>query len=308
MKKKNLFSILFLILFLGNVQALENKIILKIDNEIITSIDLLNEIKYISTLNPSIKNLDKNRLKLIGKKSLIKEIIKKNEILKYIDETKIDQKYLKRLIKDRYLKLNFSTEADFLLYLKSNQVDIREIENKLTIEALWNQLIYSKFSSKLKINKKNLEEIIKNENKKTTKSFLLSEIFFNIKSKDELDSKYNEIKQAIENNSFESAAATYSVSDSSNVGGKLGWINEKSLSQNIKINLKKIKKNNFTRPIFISNGYLILKVNDIRLIKNEFDEKIELEKSIEYETNRQLSQYSNIYFNKIKKNLTINEL
>ena len=203
MKKKNLFSILFLILFLGNVQALENKIILKIDNEIITSIDLLNEIKYISTLNPSIKNLDKNRLKLIGKKSLIKEIIKKNEILKYIDETKIDQKYLKRLIKDRYLKLNFSTEADFLLYLKSNQVDIREIENKLTIEALWNQLIYSKFSSKLKINKKNLEEIIKNENKKTSKSFLLSEIFFNIKSKDELDSKYNEIKKAIENNSFE---------------------------------------------------------------------------------------------------------
>ena len=308
MKKKNLFSILFLILFLGNVQALENKIILKIDNEIITSIDLLNEIKYISTLNPSIKNLDKNRLKLIGKKSLIKEIIKKNEILKYIDETKIDQKYLKRLIKDRYLKLNFSTEADFLLYLKSNQVDIREIENKLTIEALWNQLIYSKFSSKLKINKKNLEEIIKNENKKTSKSFLLSEIFFNIKSKDELDSKYNEIKKAIENNSFESAAATYSVSDSSNVGGKLGWINEKSLSQNIKINLKKIKKNNFTRPIFVSNGYLILKVNDIRLIKNEFDEKIELEKSIEYETNRQLSQYSNIYFNKIKKNLIINEL
>jgi peptidyl-prolyl cis-trans isomerase SurA len=51
-----------------------------------------------------------------------------------------------------------------------------------------------------------------------------------------------------------------------------------------------------------------LKVNDIRLIKNEFDEKIELEKSIEYETNRQLSQYSNIYFNKIKKNLIINEL
>ena len=308
MKKKFLFSILFLILFLNNVQALENKIILKIDNEIITSIDLLNEIKYISTLNPAVKNLDKDRLKLIGKKSLIKEIIKKNEILKYIDETKIDQKYLKRLIKDRYLKLNFSTEADFLLYLKSNQVDIKEIENKLTIEALWNQLIYSKFSSKLKINKKNLEEKIKKENKRASKSYLLSEIFFNIESKDELDLKYNEIKDAIENISFESAAATYSISDSSNVGGKLGWINEKSLSQDININLKKIKKNNFTKPIFISNGYLILKVNDIRLIKNEFDEKIELEKSINYETNRQLNQYSNIYFNKIKRNLIIDEL
>ena len=308
MKKKKFLSILFLILFLGNVQALENKIILKIDNEIITRIDLINEIKYITTLNPSIKNLDKDRLELIGKNSLIKEKIKKNEILKYIDEIKIDQKYIKKLIRDRYLNLNFSAETDFLLYLKSSQVDIKEIENKLTIEALWNQLIYSKFSSKLNINKKNLEEIIKKTNKKTNKSYLLSEIFFNIESKDELDSKYNEIKQTIENDSFESAAATYSISDSSDVGGKLGWINEKSLSQNIKINLKEIKKNNFTKPIFISSGYLILKVNDIKLIKNEFDEKIELKKSIEYETNRQLSQYSNIYFNKIKKDLIINEL
>ena len=308
MKKKKFLSILFLILFLGNVQALENKIILKIDNEIITRIDLINEIKYITTLNPSIKNLDKDRLELIGKNSLIKEKIKKNEILKYIDEIKIDQKYIKKLIRDRYLNLNFSAETDFLLYLKSSQVDIKEIENKLTIEALWNQLIYSKFSSKLNINKKNLEEIIKKTNKKTNKSYLLSEIFFNIESKDELDSKYNEIKQTIENDSFESAAATYSISDSSDVGGKLGWINEKSLSQNIKTNLKEIKKNNFTKPIFISSGYLILKVNDIKLIKNEFDEKIELKKSIEYETNRQLSQYSNIYFNKIKKDLIINEL
>ena len=107
MKKKKFLSILFLILFLGNVQALENKIILKIDNEIITRIDLINEIKYITTLNPSIKNLDKDRLELIGKNSLIKEKIKKNEILKYNDEIKIDQKYIKKLIRDRYLNLYF---------------------------------------------------------------------------------------------------------------------------------------------------------------------------------------------------------
>ena len=119
MKKKFLLFIFCLILFLENVQALENKIILKIDNEIITTLDLANEIKYLSTLNPSIKNLSIDRLKLIGKNSLIKEKIKRKEILKYINKIEIDHKFLKKLIKDRYIKLNFSTEKDFIIYLKS---------------------------------------------------------------------------------------------------------------------------------------------------------------------------------------------
>ena len=307
MKKNLIFWSLYLILSLSNVIALENKIILKVDNEIITSLDINREIKYLSTLNPSIKSLSKERLRSIGKNSLIKEKIKKKEILKYMKEINIDQKFLKELIRDRYEKLNFKTENDFLEYLKFNQVNIEEIENKFSIEAIWNQLIYSKFSSQLKINKKDLEKKIIERNNSTNKSYLLSEIFFNINNKSELEKKYNEIKQVIENESFESAAATYSRSDTSNVGGKLGWINENSLNKNIKINLAQLNKDSFTKPIFISSGYLILKINDIKIEKKKFDKNIELKKSINYETNQQLNKFSNIYFNKIKKEIIINE-
>lgn len=307
MKKNLIFWSLYLILSLSNVIALENKIILKVDNEIITSLDINREIKYLSTLNPSIKSLSKERLRSIGKNSLIKEKIKKKEILKYMKEINIDQKFLKELIRDRYEKLNFKTENDFLEYLKFNQVNIEEIENKFSIEAIWNQLIYSKFSSQLKINKKDLEKKIIERNNSTNKSYLLSEIFFNINNKSELEKKYNEIKQVIENESFESAAATYSRSDTSNVGGKLGWINENSLNKNIKINLAQLNKDSFTKPIFISSGYLILKINDIKIEKEKFDKNIELKKSINYETNQQLNKFSNIYFKKIKKEIIINE-
>ncbi|MDA9813509.1 peptidylprolyl isomerase [Candidatus Pelagibacter sp.] len=308
MKKNLIFWTIYLILSSSNVIALENKIIIKIDNEIITSLDIDREIKYLSTLNPSIKSLSKDRLRLIGKNSLIKEKIKEKEILKYMKEINLDQKFLKELIKDRYVKLNFNTENDFLEYLKFNQINMGEIEKKFSIEAIWNQLIYSKFSSQVKINKIDLEKKIKERNNLTNKSYLLSEIFFNINDRTKLQKKYNEIKQVIENESFESAAVTYSRSDSATVGGKLGWINENSLNNNIRANLAKLNKENFTKPIFISSGYLILKINDIKLEKKKFDKNIELKKSINYETNQQLSQFSINYFKKIKKNIIINEL
>ena len=307
MKKNLIFWTIYLILSSSNVIALENKIIIKIDNEIITSLDIDREIKYLSTLNPSIKSLSKDRLRLIGKNSLIKEKIKEKEILKYMKEINLDQKFLKELIKDRYVKLNFNTENDFLEYLKFNQINMGEIEKKFSIEAIWNQLIYSKFSSQVKINKIDLEKKIKERNNLTNKSYLLSEIFFNINDRTKLQKKYNEIKQVIENESFESAAVTYSRSDSATVGGKLGWINENSLNNNIRANLAKLNKENFTKPIFISSGYLILKINDIKLEKKKFDKNIELKKSINYETNRQLSQFSNNYFKKIKKDVIVNE-
>ena len=308
MKKNLIFWTIYLILSSSNVIALENKIIIKIDNEIITSLDIDREIKYLSTLNPSIKSLSKDRLRLIGKNSLIKEKIKEKEILKYMKEINLDQKFLKELIKDRYVKLNFNTENDFLEYLKFNQINMGEIEKKFSIEAIWNQLIYSKFSSQVKINKIDLEKKIKERNNLTNKSYLLSEIFFNINDRTKLQKKYNEIKQVIENESFESAAVTYSRSDSATVGGKLGWINENSLNNNIRANLAKLNKENFTKPIFISSGYLILKINDIKLEKKKFDKNIELKKSINYETNQQLSQFSINYFKKIKKNIIINVL
>ena len=136
----------------------------------------------------------------------------------------------------------------------------------------------------------------------------MSEILFKINNKNNLNKKYNEIISDINIENFESAALIHSVSDSSSLGGKLGWIRESSLNETINSKLSNLKKGDVSKPIFTPNGYLILKVDEIEYIKKEYDEINELNELIKLKTNQQLNQQSIIYFNKIKKNTNINEL
>ena len=144
--------IIFLI-NLDNVKALENKILFKIENEIITSIDVENEKSYLKALNPNINNLDKNKLHLISKNSIIREKIKEKEILKYLENIVIDENFLKNLIKQRYTRLKLNNEKEFLEHIKNYNINIETVEKKISIEALWNQIIYQKFFKNVKIDK-----------------------------------------------------------------------------------------------------------------------------------------------------------
>ena len=299
--------IFLLTIFFNNAYSIENKIILKIDNEIITTLDIENEKNYLRALNPNIKNLDKKNLNSIAKNSLIREKIKENEILKYTKTIKINQKFLEKWIKNRYAKLNLNNKNEFLNYLKNYDIDIENIE-KISIETVWNQLIYQKFSSKVKIDKNSLKKQIEETFSKGEKSYLLSEIVISANNKNLLNKKLKEIKEEISNNSFNNAALLYSNSDTSELGGKLGWINESSLNKNISEKLKNLKIKEITEPIFTANGYLILKIDDIKFIEKNYDKEKELENLIMFKTNQQLNQFSNIYFKKIKKNTNINEL
>ena len=192
------FFSLFLLLnffFLSDLYSIENKIILKIENEIITSLDIVNEISYLEALNPNIKSLKRDKLNEIAKNSLIRENIKRNEILKYIEEIKLDEKFLSKLIEDRYSRLNLTNKDEFLSYLKNYNVNISLIEEKISLEALWNQLIYQKFSSKVKINREDLVKEIDADLSLGEKNFLLSEIVFKLENKKDLNRKYLEIKE-----------------------------------------------------------------------------------------------------------------
>ena len=302
------FILLFKFFFLNNLYSIENKIIIKIENEIISSLDIENEVTYLKALNPNIKNLKKDELFEVAKNSLIRENIKKIELLKYIEEIKLDEKFLGKLIKDRYSRLNLTNKAEFLNYLKNYNVNIKIIEEKISLEALWNQLIFQKFSQKVKINKENLLKEIDADLNLGEKNFLLSEIIFTLENKKDLNKKYSEIKNAILKVGFENAALTYSISDSSNLGGKLGWIKESSLNKTIQNNLAKLNKNEITNPIFSPNGYIVLKIDDIKFTKKNYDKKQVLDNLIKSRTNQQLNQFSNMYFNKIKKNTNINVL
>ena len=177
---------------------------------------------------------------------------------------------------------------------------------KISIEALWNQLIYQKFYKTVKIDKDQLRNEIKKKFENDEKNYLLSEIVFKVSNKNDLK-KYSEIINSINKENFQSAALTYSISDSSNIGGELGWIKESSLNETISDQLKKLIKGDITNPIFTPNGYLILKIEDIKYIKKTYNENEELNDLIKLKTNEQLNQQSIIYFNKIKKNLSINE-
>lgn len=307
-KKFLTYIILICIFFLNNAQTIENKIVLKIDNKIITSLDIDNEIRYLKVLNPNIKSLNEKESYKIGKNSLIREKIKQYEISKYVSDLKIEKKYLNQIIRTRYSKLNIKSKEEFLNYLKNYNIDISIIEKKITIEALWNQLIYSKFSNRIKIDKDEIREKVKNDNNQKLKSYLLSEIIFDLINDESLEDKYLIIKKSILDNGFENTALQYSISNTSDIGGKLGWINNNSLNKSIKDNLSKLKVKETTKPIFTSTGYLILKIEDIKFTKKDYDIEKQIKNLSNFQKNQQLNQYSNNYFNKIKKNFKINEL
>jgi peptidyl-prolyl cis-trans isomerase SurA len=304
MKKKIL--LFLLILICNQVQSMETKIIHNIQNEIITNIDIKNEFKYLIALNNSLKDLDKEKILSISNESIIREKIKKIEVSKNFDKIKLNEEYLNLLLKNIYLRLNLRTISDFKVYLKDYNLTINDIQAKITIEALWNELIIRKYSSQININEAEIKKEILKNSKIQSKEYKLSEIIFEVKSKEEIEKKYNEVIKSINKIGFKNSAATYSFSESAKIGGDIGWINENSLNNNIKKNINNLQVGEITKPIILSNGVLVLKLINIKSLETTIDMESELKKAINYERNRQLKQYSKIYYNKIKKNLDFN--
>ena len=308
MLKKLAINLIFIsVFFVNNTFSAENKILVKIETEIITSLDVNNEYKYLIALNPNLKNSKKEDIIKLSKKSIIQEKIKKIEIEKNFKNPRIPQEFQEQILRSVYSRIGIANLEDFKRYLISNNIDFENIKNKLEIEALWNELILIKFSSKVKINEKELKEKIKSNNN-FLKSYLLSEISFEISNLKELNNKFEEISKVINDKGFDFAALKYSVSPTSTLGGKLDWINENSLNKNIKESLNNLEINDYTKPINVPGGFLILQINDIKNTEVEIDIEKEFKKLKNYEKNNQLNQYSKIYFNKIKKDLEISEL
>tara|TARA_E500000178_G_scaffold289353_1_gene292397 strand:+ start:575 stop:1504 length:930 start_codon:yes stop_codon:yes gene_type:complete len=309
MIKKLFLGFIILFSFLSsNIYSFENKIILKVDNEIITSIDILDEANYIKAMNENFQNLDQNELWKISLKSITKEKIKKIELLNNLEKIEIDDNNFDKIIASIYQRFGFNNLKDFKSHLNSFNVNYDTFKKKVSIETLWNELIYSKFYNKINIDKEKLKkEISKNDTKKI-KSFLLSEIVFDTSDNQTIDTKYELIKMEINEKNFKKAALTYSISDTANSGGNLGWVNEDVISEKLKNEIIDLKIGEFSKPIIIPGGALILKIENIKEVNNEINLEKKLNELVRYSTNEQLNQFSNIYFNKVKKNIKINEL
>ena len=267
---KNYFLILFLCCAFSSVKAIESKIVHSIGNEIITNIDIKREFKYLIALNNSLKELDKEKILNISNESIIREKIKKIEITKNFKEIKLNEEYYEILLKNIYSKLNLKSINEFEIYLKDYDLEISDIKTKITIDALWNELIIQKYKNQISINEAQIKKEILKNSKVQSKEYQLSEIIFEVKSKEEIQRKYNEVVKSINEIGFENSAATYSFSESAKIGGDIGWINENSLNDGIKKNINSLQIGEITKPIILSNGYIDIKTNKYKKYKNYY--------------------------------------
>ena len=307
-KKFKVFFIFLSIMFLEaqNSLSLENRILFKVDDEIITTIDIYDEIKFLKTFNPSIDNLNETELFEISKNSIMKQKIKKLEIMKFVEELKINEKFLLTFIKDEYSKMGINSLDNFKSYLKDNNLDFKVVEEKFTIEIIWRDLIYQKFKKKVIIDREKIKnEILQNPKKEDQRELLLSEIIFNVKNKVDYKDKYEKILLDIQKVGFNQTALIHSNSDSATNGGLIGWIKENNLNQNIQTILKLLKVGQISKPIRTSAGFMILKIEDEKKYELNFNLADKIEEVIRFKTDNQLKQFSSMYFNKIKKDLTI---
>ena len=300
--------IFFCLVIFSPLKAIESYIVLKVDNEIITNIDLETEYKYLIVLNNELENTDKDTMLELAKESIIREKLKKNEILNYY-ELNGKQDYLDDVVKDYYERLNIKNLNDFQNYLSEYGLKLENVVKKIEIELMWNKLIGYKYSSQININEKLLKEQIENSSKndKIITEYELSEILFQANSDNELSNKINLIQQDINKQGFKNSANIHSLSDSSKFGGNIGWFNEKQLSKKINLIIEKLDVGEVSKPIQIANNFLILKIENKKQKKNKLNKKKLLKEAILFEQNKQYSQFSIIHFNKVKINSIISE-
>ena len=298
-------NIIYLVLIINNCISVENKILFRINNEIITSIDILTELNYLKAINKEFKKADNRKAFEISKNSLIREKIKEIEIKRVTKEIQIKSKIIDKLILNYFKEYEIKSILDFEKYFSKKNIDPNLIRKKISLELLWNQLIYSKYKQNIKIDEDLIRSnLIKSEKQK---EFLISEILFSINENENLNEKFNLIENSIKKINFSQTALTYSISNTANKGGNLGWVTEAILSKKIYKELKDLKNGEYTKPILVPGGFLILKRLDTREVIKNFNIDDEIKKIIKEKTTQQLNNFSNIYFNKVRKEITINE-
>ena len=308
MFKKIYFSLIISFLIINNSFSKTNVyIVLKLNEEILTNFDLKKESDYLKALNPSLTQLPIKKILELSKESLIMEIIKKKEIEKIFSLDKTNP-FVDDYLKSIYKKLNFDNEKDFEYYLNNSaNYSLDKVKQKIKIELMWNELIYLKYNKQVKINKNEMLEKIDNLKQEKLKDYQLSEIVFKRIKDQSINDQIDKINLSISNIGFNNTANIYSITDSAKLGGKIGWVEENNLSKSISNKIKNLQEGQYTEAIKIGNNYLILKVEKIRQRNISINKEEELNNMIKFETNKQLNQFSKIFFDKSKINYSINE-
>ena len=289
----------------------ENVVIkFKIENEIITNYDIKQEINYLTAFNNKLKNLPKKKITAIATNSIIQEKIKLIHLINIFNVDEENDELNKLLLENLYNNLKLNKYEELKSYLKSHSLNIEEVLYKLKLEFLWNEFIYKNYAKKVNIDKKKLKLKIKKDlnNKMTIDEYYLREILFKLEDNEKFEDKYKKILELIEKDGFENAANIFSISNTSKKGGDLGWIKKTQLNDKLANKIEELNLKQITNPIKVGNGFLLIKLENKRILKEKINLDKELINLVNKETDRQLNQYSIIFFNKLKKSITINEI
>ncbi len=279
----------------------------KVGDKIVTNADIEFEKNYLIFLKPGLDELSNEEMKLIAEKSIIRDTIKKKEIDKVFKDLN-NLEIINGVKKSLFRFKNVQNEDEFLKLIKNKNLNYEKIVEKMKYEGMWNELIFQKYNTFVVINKEKLKsELLSKISKDKRYEYNLSEILFEIEKENSVKKKYENIIKYINLNDFNSAASKFSISNSSTKGGQIGWIKETLLSENLSSLLSKLKVDEITKPIKYPNGYLILKINDKKEIKNQINLDTELDEIVRFEKNKQLNQFSLLYYKKLKQDIIINE-
>ena len=298
-----------LIIFFLNVLNSYSQIYIKakVNDQIITNHDIENEIKYLVALNPNLKELNKKEINRYAIDSAINEKVKKIEIEKFYKIVG-NNAVVDRIIKSLYSKLNITDLESFIQYLDVNGIDINQVRDKIGIEVAWNDLIVNQFANSIKVDEKMIKEKINIQKKNTIiENLLLSEIIFTINDNNEFQEKYSKIKKSIDSIGFEETARIYSVSNTKNNGGNVGWIYKNQLSKKIISEINKINVGEYTNPITTSGGFIIIMLNEVKNEKLIINEEEQFEKAVLFERDKQLKRYSTLHYKRVFNKTRINE-
>ena len=294
--------------FLLNFESLalgviQNKILIKIENEIISSYELKNKINTLIVLsNKEVNQSNIDRIKKIAVNELINLKMKKIELAKY--NLEIDRNNLNSYLN----KISSGNIQEFKNKFKINNLDYNFYLDEIKTQLTWQKLIFSLYKDKVIIEEKEINDDLEKSLKlnSTIKEYNLSEMDILLDNITDLSKKLSEINFQIQNYGFEETAKQFSGSYSASEGGRLGWLSEKSLSNKILNKVNKLTINEISDPIISGNSLMLIKLNNVRVKQVQNLNTEDLRKSIiKQRKNELFSLYSNSHLSKIKNNLLV---
>ena len=307
MFKKIFFALVFLLQSQTLFADISNKIVLTVGNLPITLYDIKQEVKLLSILNPGkLENQSVEDLQSLGIESLTIKKIKEQEIKKeQLDNTE-NEEFVEYEISRILESLNMDKQT-LERVLAKNQLEIDDLKNHILIQIKWNRLVYAIYQNKIKIDEESINRKVEEYSMKENSydEYFLSEIIVPFSDSQNPNEVYQKIKGRLLSEKFENVAREISISQTRDAGGKVGWVNEKTIAEIVIKKIKDLNVGEITSPLLIPEGIMIIKLNNKREIKNEIDRDQLKRQIILNERDKMLNVYSKMHLNKLKSNTMI---